>query len=189
MNIHKTHHVLVEHSVVYNIMGGAIFLEDGIEKGNVIQYNLALFVKASSSLLNDDVTPAAFWVTNPNNTIRHNHAAGGTHFGFWYRMHEKPDGPSFDASKCEKPDEDPLGEFRNNTAHSQGWFALWIFTNYFPTVGGGCEGSTDSVTAVFEGLSAWRNEKGEESEVVLYKSVVNMVKVHINYQKIMYLVS
>ena len=24
---------------------------------------------------------AAFWVTNPNNTIQHNAVAGGTHFG------------------------------------------------------------------------------------------------------------
>jgi len=38
-------------------MGGAIFIEDGIETKNIIQYNLAVFVKQSTSLLNDDVTP------------------------------------------------------------------------------------------------------------------------------------
>lgn len=49
---------------------------------------------------NDDITPAAFWVTNANNTLIGNHAAGGTHFGFWYRMHSHPDGPSADSSYC-----------------------------------------------------------------------------------------
>ena len=42
--------------------GGAIFLEDGVETGNVLYGNLAVYVRTSSSLLNEDVTPAAFWV-------------------------------------------------------------------------------------------------------------------------------
>ncbi|CAH8644630.1 unnamed protein product [Heterobilharzia americana] len=83
INIHNTHEVLVENNVVYDIMGGAFFLEDGIEYGNVIQYNLLVHVKRTSSLLNDDVVPAAFWITQPNNTVQHNVAASGTHFGFW----------------------------------------------------------------------------------------------------------
>ena len=33
VNIHDTHNVLVEHNVAYDIMGGAFFLEDGIETG------------------------------------------------------------------------------------------------------------------------------------------------------------
>ena len=51
-------------------MGGAFFLEDGDETGNIFQDNLAVFIRASTSLRNDDITPAAFWATNPNNTIR-----------------------------------------------------------------------------------------------------------------------
>ena len=49
-------------------MGHAFFIEDGIENGNTIQYNLGVFVQTSSTLLITDVTPATFWVTNPNNT-------------------------------------------------------------------------------------------------------------------------
>ena len=52
-----THNLTVEANVVYDIMGGAIFIEDGIETNNLIQYNLAVFVRQSTSLLNDDVTP------------------------------------------------------------------------------------------------------------------------------------
>ena len=77
---------------------------------------------------------AAYWVTNPDNIIRHNHAAGGTHFGFWYRMHKHPDGPSYTTSICQQKVE--LGEFFNNTVHSQGWYGLWIFKQYSPVVGG-----------------------------------------------------
>ena len=75
-------------------------MEDGIETGNVVRYNLAVWVKPSSSTLNVDITPASYWVTNANNTVSHNAAAGGSHFGYWYQMFEHPDGPSFDANIC-----------------------------------------------------------------------------------------
>ena len=52
-----THNLLVESNVVYDIMGGAIFIEDGIETGNIIQHNLAVYVRQSTSLLRDDITP------------------------------------------------------------------------------------------------------------------------------------
>ncbi|KAM8840499.1 PKHD1 like 1, tandem duplicate 1 isoform 3-T3 [Spinachia spinachia] len=159
VTIHNTHNLLVEHNVIYDILGGAFFIEDGIETGNILQYNLAVFVKQSTSLLNDDVTPAAYWVTNPNNIIRHNVAAGGTHFGFWYRMHEHPDGSSYDANICQK--RVPLGMFYNNTVHSHGWFGLWIFADFFPMRDGGCQSVTPE-PAVFRSLTAWNCEKGAE---------------------------
>ncbi|CAD7693852.1 unnamed protein product [Nyctereutes procyonoides] len=159
VTIHNTHHLLVERNIIYDIKGGAFFIEDGIEHGNILQYNLAVFVQQSTSLLNDDVTPAAFWVTNPNNTIRHNAAAGGTHFGFWYRMNNHPDGPSYDRNICQK--RVPLGEFFNNTVHSQGWFGLWIFEEYFPMQTGSCT-STVPVPAIFNSLTTWNCEKGAE---------------------------
>lgn len=56
-NIHASNYVTIERNVIYNIMGGAYFLEDGIEIGNSFIGNLAVFVRTSSSLLNEDVTP------------------------------------------------------------------------------------------------------------------------------------
>lgn len=159
INIHGSRNILVEHNVAYNVMGGAFFFEDGIETGSVVQYNLLVFVRESSSLQNDDVTPAAYWVTNPDNTIQHNRAVGGTHFGFWYRMHVHPDGPSFDNSIC--PQHVPVRVFRNNTAHSNGWFGLWIFTTIKTREGGQCGSSTPAMS-LFESLTAWNNEKGAE---------------------------
>ncbi|GFN92106.1 fibrocystin-l [Plakobranchus ocellatus] len=151
VNIHGSHNSLVEHNVMYNVMGGALFLEDGDETGNIFQYNLAVFVRSSTSLRNDDITPA----------FVHNHAAGGTHFGTWYRMHKHPDGPGYDPDYC--PQAIPLGEFRNNTAHSLGWFGLWIFESYLPKVGGSCDSSAASQVAKFYSLTAWHCEKGVES--------------------------
>ncbi|MBN3294523.1 PKHL1 protein, partial [Polypterus senegalus] len=159
VTIHNTHHLLVEKNVIYDIMGGAFFIEDGIETGNILQYNLAVFVKQSTSLLNDDVTPAGYWVTNPNNTVRHNAAAGGTHFGFWYRMHDNPDGPSYTPNVCQK--RVPLGQFYNNTVHSQGWFGIWIFQEYFPMQQGSCNLNVPQ-PAVFDSLTTWNSQKGAE---------------------------
>ena len=159
INIHHTDNILVENNVVYDVMGGAIFLEDSIEVGNIFQYNLAIFVRSSSSLLNDDITPAAFWITHPDNIVQHNHVAGGTHFGFWYRMLEHPQGPSYNPNIC--PQNIPLGEFYNNTVHSVGWYGLWVFEYYTPKVGGKC-GGTVSVPAVFKNLTTWNSFRGAE---------------------------
>nr|XP_055075555.1 fibrocystin-L-like [Misgurnus anguillicaudatus] len=157
--IRNTHNLLVERNVIYDIKGAAFFIEDGIETGNILQYNLAVFVRQSTSLLNTDVTPAVYWLTNPNNIIRHNAVAGGTHFGFWYPMPYRPDGPSYDANIC--PNRVPLGEFFNNTVHSQGWYGLRIFQEYFP-VENGYRFSSTPAPAVFRHLTSWNNEKGAE---------------------------
>ena len=128
--------------------------------GNVFDHNLVVFVKSSTSLQNDDITPAAFWVTNPNNTVTNNVAAGGTHFGFWYRMHSRPDGVSFDPNICPRKVE--IGEFRDNIVHSQGWFGIWIFQVWTPMEGSCCNCS-NPIAAKLYGLTAWNNEKGAES--------------------------
>ncbi|KAI8520669.1 hypothetical protein Bbelb_004230 [Branchiostoma belcheri] len=148
--MHATNYLQVEDNVIYDIMGGAVFLEDGVEIGNVIQGNFACFVKSSTSLLNDDIMPANFWAINPNNTLSYNHAAGGTHFGFWYDPPEHPHGPSRTVDSS--PQNAPLGEFRGNVVHSQGWFGLWIFEEYHP-----------NEPAIFRDFTVYRCEKGAEA--------------------------
>merc|ERR1712125_66062 len=66
----------------------------------------------SFSMLVSDQTPATFWIRNPSNFFRNNHAAGSHSFGFWF---------------------DTLGEamlteqkqFINNTAHNNGNTGVW----------------------------------------------------------------
>lgn len=70
VTVHGVSGLLVEHNVANDVMGHAFFIEDGIETGNTIQYNLGVAVRTSSTLLITDVTPATFWVTNPNNTSK-----------------------------------------------------------------------------------------------------------------------
>ena len=159
ITIHAVDHLLVEKNVAYNILGHAYFLEDGNEQFNIIQDNLGVFVRASSSLLNVDITPATFWVVNANNILRRNAAAGGTHFGFWYRLPANPTGPSFTTSLC--PRKQRVLQFSNNTAHSFGWYGLWVFRQYFPSPSGECS-DNGHAPSYFDSFLAWRNDRGVE---------------------------
>jgi len=35
-------------------------------------------------MLQSDISVASYWITNPFNIVRNNHAAGGEFYGFWY---------------------------------------------------------------------------------------------------------
>ena len=173
VTVHGVDYLLVEKNVAYDILGHAYFLEDGNEQFNIIQDNLGIFVRASSSLLNVDITPATFWVVNANNIVRRNAAAGGTHFGFWYRLPKNPTGPSFTRSMC--PQKQRVLEFADNTAHSFGWYGLWVFRHYFPSPSGQC-GDKEHAPAHFVRFLSWRNERGvefgETGSVQLIDSVI-----------------
>ena len=162
VTIHGVHHLLVEDNVAFNNMGHAYFLEDGVETGNVLQRNLGVFTRSSSSLLNVDITPATFWITNPKNIFRGNAAAGGTHFGYWFQLPNHPEGPSFNSSICVRYL--PLGEFVNNSAHSFGRYGVWVWRQWYPRVDGLCAGkeSRPSEPAKLIGLTSWHNENGAE---------------------------
>lgn len=63
--LHASHFTTVRDNVAYDVMGHTYFLEDGIEEGHVFDNNVAIWTRSSSSLLNSDVFPASFWITNP----------------------------------------------------------------------------------------------------------------------------
>jgi hypothetical protein len=49
-----------------------------------LQNNLAISSLSAFNMLQTDQSVASFWITNPYNHIRNNHAAGGDFYGFWY---------------------------------------------------------------------------------------------------------
>ena len=130
VTIHGVHYLRVQNNVAYHTMGHTIFIEDAAETKNLIEDNLVLDVRRSWSLLNTDQTPACFWITNPDNIFRRNHAAGSDRYSYWFDTQKTAIGPSFDVNTC--PENTKLGEFVDNVAHSNGRYGLRIFHNLIP---------------------------------------------------------
>lgn len=159
VNIYGIYNVVVEYNVVYNIMGGVMFLEDGVEIGNIFQYNLMLFVIVSFSLQNDDNSLVVFWVINLNNIVQYNVVVGGIYFGFWYRMYEYFLGLFFIIFICLQ--KVFIGIFFNNIVYFNGWFGFWVFQKYIFRVGGSCGFGIFEEVFFFDFI-VWNCEKGVE---------------------------
>ncbi|KAG2496270.1 hypothetical protein HYH03_005503 [Edaphochlamys debaryana] len=159
ITIHGTHRAIIQNVTAYRTMGHTFFLEDGIESGNLIENNIGIDVRASDALLNTDTTPAVFWITNPNNTVRNNVAAGSAAYGYWYRMLDNPEGPSYTTKVCPKFMQ--MLEFSNNTAHGNMFYGLRIHPEYYPR-NSPCNGFSswqpfEQTPAVFNGLRSYKN--------------------------------
>eukprot|EP00741_Cyanophora_paradoxa_P015378 tig00020876_g14844.t1 len=129
--VHGVNRLRVTRNVAYRIEGHAYFLEDGVERENVIDQNLIITNIPSFSMLNTDQQPAGFWIVHPTNYITNN-VAVGSDWGFWYQLLGAPDGAFLGNTEiCPKCA--PLGEFRNNTAHSSGRYGFRIFPEFYPS--------------------------------------------------------
>jgi cell migration-inducing and hyaluronan-binding protein len=117
VTVHGSNNARVEGNVCYDHLGHGYFLEDGAETGNLVAGNLGLGTHSTTEgVLPTDSRAATFWITNPDNTIRGNAAAGSDGFGFWYALPASPTGLS--AGSPLLPRTTPLREFSNNVAHS-----------------------------------------------------------------------
>ena len=123
--IHGTNGVQVLNNICQDIKGHAFFLEDAVERRNVIDGNLALMTRspAPAQLLQKhegpDVFqggPSGFWLTNPDNIVRNNHGGDAAGNGFWMAFPRRPLGLA--ASVPIIPDRTPHGAFENNTGHT-----------------------------------------------------------------------
>jgi hypothetical protein len=180
VTIHGVHYLKVQSNVAYDILGHTFFIEDGIETKNRIEGNLAVLTRKAESLLDTDNTPASFWVTfyyynathlpckitNPDNIVVNNVAAGSFMYGFWYDLHTNPTGPSATTKVC--PQGTPLGAFSGNRAHSNGRYGLRIFDTFVPRTNACSPTSVDDVdelnhatnppiTATFSDFTSFKN--------------------------------
>jgi len=128
--IHGTHYLRISKNVVYGVKGHNIFIEDAAETKNIMSYNLIMKTMRSMSLLNTDSTPGSFWITHPDNSFIGNHAAGSDRYAYWFDLQEHAMGPSANINICSENAR--VGEFRNNSAHSNGRYGLRIFHNMVP---------------------------------------------------------
>lgn len=153
---HGVHYQRLLNNVAYLNMGMTYFIEDGIESMNIIDHNLGISSVRSWSLLNKDQTPSTFWITNPNNIVTNNHAAGSDNFGFWIDLSKHPDGPSSTNLVC--PLSTPLGIFADNTAHSNGQYGFRIWNEHKPVIDScGSWKTSQAVTATYERFTGWKN--------------------------------
>lgn len=128
MTIHGTNDVLVRDNVAFDDIGHCYFLEDGSETKNTLEGNLGVLTRSApdgENLLPSDTRPATFWITNPDNIIRDNVAAGSVSQGFWFSLPEHP--LALDSGKTNIwPRQTPLGLFSGNVAHSNGEAGLFV---------------------------------------------------------------
>lgn len=119
VTVHGTSNARVEGNVCHDHLGHGYFLEDGGETGNLIAGNLGVGTRVTATgegVLPTDTRAATFWITNPDNTVRGNAAAGSEGFGFWYALPASPTGLSTGSPLL--PRNLPLREFSANVAHS-----------------------------------------------------------------------
>lgn len=154
VTIHASNYVRVQDNFAFNIRGHSIFVEDGVEQFNVIEGNLIANTMKSYASLKSDLKPASFWTASPTNIWRHNVAAGCTNDGYWFELPSNPNGPSATPYYC--PVNMPLGQFFNNTAHSNGVHGLRIYPQYFP-LASPCGSNSLSSPQYFHNFTSYRN--------------------------------
>jgi len=165
--MHGTHYLRISENVAYNVKGHTIFIEDAVEKKNTISRNLIMKTKRSWSLLNTDQTPACIWITSPDNNFIDNACGGSDRYAYWYDLQIHAMGPHANTNVC--PENERVGEFRGNTAHSCGRYGLRIFHNMIPRkypckpITYDHSNTTDPwhqnppITAYFTNFTGWKN--------------------------------
>ena len=131
ITIHGTESTWVDNNFCYDHLGHGIFLEDGSERFNVITRNVVLGSMrplAGEEVIQTDNafntiqnrSPSSFWITNPNNTLTDNIAAGTHGTGYWFAFPKKPLNASATHPRFSsmEPYKEPLGAFDRNVAHS-----------------------------------------------------------------------
>ena len=65
--IHATNYYTVENNFAFNVFGHTIFVEDGVERHNIIRHNLVVLTKPCIMCIASDTKPSNFWMQSPTN--------------------------------------------------------------------------------------------------------------------------
>lgn len=130
VTIHGTCGVLVQNNVAYDIKGHAYFLEDGSERRNTIDGNVAFQVRDPGIGFRIKVHDGSgfnrgssgFWIVNQDNTITNNLAADCEGHGIWNSMSDQCFGNS--ALVAIRPRNIPVLSVSGNTGHSNKLFGM-----------------------------------------------------------------
>lgn len=180
--VHGTNGVEVRNNICYDIKGHAIFLEDGVERRNVIEGNLVLRVRSpldSQVIAEHERRDTAggcggasvgYWLTNPDNTVRRNVAADAQGNGFWLSY---PTLPKKDHKKVDlRPQNLAHGTFEYNTARANGYFGIMLECGlkddagnvevlmYQPTTDGKAYNYANDQRFALRGLASIKNRYG-----------------------------
>ena len=137
--LHATNGVRISNNICQDIKGHAFFLEDGVERRNVFEGNLALMIRTpnTADLMVDHERvgfqrgSSGFWITNPDNTFRNNVVGDSIGTAYWNsfpttgvgksRLVVNPDlaGTQWAALQM-NPRVMPHGVFDNNVGYSTG---------------------------------------------------------------------
>lgn len=177
--IHGTNGIVVQNNICHDITGHAYFLEDAVERRNVFEGNLALKIRnpLAERRLQTHEGPifqagsSGFWLTNPDNIVRHNWAADAEGNGFWLSFPHRPVGLSKNVAMM--PDRVRHGVFEYNTAHSNqrpGILMDWVPVNdagdvglnkYVPTSDEGDDRYAENrVRLTLKRIAIWKNLEG-----------------------------
>jgi hypothetical protein len=139
--IHGTNSSRFSRNVGYNIQGMALYLEDGVEEKNLIEYNLMAhvhpvkvpadgdwgqggqtFTSTTDLIVPVDTSASGFYISNAYNDFIGNAASGGWS-GFAFPNVPRPLGIFKDQDwKNGNPQHRPTRTFKGNTAHSSGFY-------------------------------------------------------------------
>jgi len=122
ITLHATNGLTVQDNICVDITGHGVFLEDAVERRNVIEGNLVAAVHntaATGALKVHEIEGSSgMWLSNPDNTVRGNVVSDADGFGYWMGYPQHPVGPS--ANVPLRPDRTLFGVFEDNVTHSNG---------------------------------------------------------------------
>ena len=158
--IHGTSGVRVSRDVAFDTIGHCYFLEDGVETANTFDRDLAILVRAPTAnraVLDTDLRPAAYWISNPANALVGNVAAGTDGVGFWYDLPIHPGGPSRDTTVF--PRRVALGAFAQNVAHTNAHDGLFVDNLRNPPGVSEAPNYSPNERAFFDAFTSYKNRR------------------------------